>query len=438
MSSNHGNSGAEETPSMDRIVRALKVVLFEFELDQGKVGTTQRLQYEEFELISYHLFLMIDPHETKRRFRSVCAARNPEERSKFIELAVRFINDKQLMPQRVTTGQLRILGGEPFRRLLDSLIKVACSSELDRSGLPEPDTDDSSALLLARRVQEESAKLRESMQRFRDSQEQLRELRKRTEDSARLTHDRWLGLAARNNVDVTGGSGGQFLPGEEEVVEVEEEEEEEPSTSSAISQSTGGDNTQTSKVFDFSPVVRALLARLEKSHARQKVAMQKIRSIELPREVTTDANDSAVKKRLSQFIRETANRFTSKDLQEIPPEVHRNKLNEQYRQQLIAYDEGVEGLVRMWRQEEDRRDEELLREPKMRAMYAELERLLPKIELTPIGAQPEVFEAKRRDHSPAPSLEFIKEMFALFPDERYDDQEILEHAKKFFTQNKAT
>lgn len=93
-------------------------------LDFELIG--QRLTYEDFEKIFHHLFFMIDPAEAKRLFRGVIfPARNKEEQDRFIDTCVRYLNNKRLSSNRVSSSSLRMYGGEPFRRLVGTLIEAA-------------------------------------------------------------------------------------------------------------------------------------------------------------------------------------------------------------------------------------------------------------------------------------------------------------------------
>lgn len=293
------SKAVEEAPSWDRIAAALKVLLSRFDIDLSDIRKSHRINYEEFETIFYSLFQLIDPAETRKRFRSISgAARNPEERSKFIELCSRYINDEQMVSQRVTTSQLRILGGESFRRLVESLIKTACARELERSGA-EDDTaiSDLSQAEIAEELERELTKMQENMARYRDSVDNLRRLKQQVADSNR------------------------------EVAACVNRYQQSLSLDDASSSSCASSGR-----YDTSAIVRSLLSRLELSHKQTGVAMEKINAIEKPREAAATA--TADRKRLSQFIRETASKFDiSQEL-----EVSRTRLNEKLRQQLEDYD----------------------------------------------------------------------------------------------------
>lgn len=126
---------SENVPTWEKIRDSLKDLfstkkLTVLELDDVQVN--QRLQYHEFELIFYQFFLIIDQKETKRRFRTAYPARNQDERNKFIDLAVKYINDKQLLPKKVTAQRLKTYGGEPFRSIINAMIDMCLMDEEER------------------------------------------------------------------------------------------------------------------------------------------------------------------------------------------------------------------------------------------------------------------------------------------------------------------
>lgn len=409
---NH-NQVVDETPTWDGIAYALKSLLCDFDVDLSKIGTTQRLQYEDFETIFYHLFVLIDPSETKRRFRLICAARNQEEKTKFIESSVRFINDKQLHPQRVSSSQLRMFGGEPFRRLTRSLIKAASERELERHELSieeqvELQQCNNNLERLLDYLNEKSNCISNTMLELNQSMEHLREARKSLEDSNQAIQDKWSFMADK-------------LAARDERIFSPTKDGVQSATCDSISGSSTNNNLNHHQ-RDVSPIVRTLLERLGASHSKTKLAIQRIQSIELPREETLGPGESAVRKRLSQFIREVANKFNTSH--ELLPDAHQTRLNEQVRQQLVEYDRGVERLIEIWREEENRLDEELLQMADMNDMFAKLEGLIPRIELKPIGPQKNNNESVKKSE--------IEKILKDFPDSRYDDEEIVEITKKHF------
>lgn len=97
----------------------------------GEMTTTQRLSSQDFEMIFYNIFLKLDPSTCRRNFRNLYPSRDKQDQARFFEIAVNFINDKHILSQRIAKNQLMMLGGEPFRRILASLIKAAIKLEIE-------------------------------------------------------------------------------------------------------------------------------------------------------------------------------------------------------------------------------------------------------------------------------------------------------------------
>lgn len=117
----------ENVPSWGRIRESLKDLFASKKLtvlDLDDVQVNQRLSYQEFELIFYQFFLIIDHKETRRRFRTAYPGRNQDERNNFIDLAVKYVNDKQLLPKKLTAQRLKTFGGEPFRSIVNAMIDM--------------------------------------------------------------------------------------------------------------------------------------------------------------------------------------------------------------------------------------------------------------------------------------------------------------------------
>lgn len=111
----------DETSSWDEIRRALSVFKIDLEPMQG--AGSQRLAYEDFERIFYHMFLLIDGPGTRRKFRLIYPASDREKRDQFIESSITFINQRRLNPQPISRSHLRAFGGETFRKLLSTIIR---------------------------------------------------------------------------------------------------------------------------------------------------------------------------------------------------------------------------------------------------------------------------------------------------------------------------
>ena len=119
----------DESPSWEEIRRALS--LHKIELGETQTAGSRRLTYEEFERIFYQLFLKIDPISTRRTFRLIYPAKNRDDQTRFVELAVAHINQKRILPTTLKATHLRVFGGENFRKTLSGLVKQAHDSEID-------------------------------------------------------------------------------------------------------------------------------------------------------------------------------------------------------------------------------------------------------------------------------------------------------------------
>lgn len=362
----------EATPTWEEInaaVRSLLSVRFN-QLDLSHIGSNQRLKYEEFESLFYHLFLLIDSQETRRKFKCAPsgAPRSQEDRAKFIELAVRFINDKRLNSQRVATTQLRMCGGEPFRRLIGSLVKIASEREIDslKKRLPIEalieieESGDSSNLrndleVLLNKIDEIKLNISENQQNLRDSTEKLANHRNILAEAKQQTDDKWQNLAHK-------------LRGF----------------------SSPRDQSQALEMCNN------LLSQLETSSAEAKLALEKldqtrerIEMEERKRQPKTDRPNKlgdnlqvSSEKRLSQFIREAKEQLNPN--QDHKDELQRNNIGERIKQQLAEYDEGLARLIEFWREESDRADEMLLKDSDTLERFKQLQKIFPLIPLTPI------------------------------------------------------
>lgn len=120
MSARHNSSYCSDVvPGWENIGDRLKAL----NIIGHKLGS--RLKYEEGELILYNLFLKIDPVDCRKKFRSIYPARSGEDRTRFMETAANFITDRHLCNYKIVASHLRVLGGEPFRRILSAVIDEA-------------------------------------------------------------------------------------------------------------------------------------------------------------------------------------------------------------------------------------------------------------------------------------------------------------------------
>lgn len=121
---------AEVTATWDQLYLALQSLFPTLEL--GEIPT-HRISYEQFEKILIRILMVIDLKACKRKYRSVQSATEKAARDKFLNDACEIINAKGVFAQVVTMKQLKMLGGEPFRRFLSGLIKFTLELELENS-----------------------------------------------------------------------------------------------------------------------------------------------------------------------------------------------------------------------------------------------------------------------------------------------------------------
>lgn len=125
---------SDEALSWLEISCCLKELLSDYNLEElDSIGSKQRLTFECFQTIIYHIFLIVDPNDCRRKFRLIYPTGNNQEQTRFLEQAILFINSKKLVPSKVAVTQLRTCGGEPFRRILGQLISKAIKLETDRT-----------------------------------------------------------------------------------------------------------------------------------------------------------------------------------------------------------------------------------------------------------------------------------------------------------------
>lgn len=339
-----------DSPTWDVIGHSLKLVLSKYDLDLSNIGRTQRIDYKDFEQIFYHLFIIIDPADTKRKFWSIYPSRNPEERTRFIETSLLMINDKQLSPYRASLAQLKMLGGDPFRRLLGALIEKAAECETQHilkkypgDDLEFDDNFDSNIKRLDRlqkHIEDRLPHMRDSLSRYGPLLENLNNINLETDEALEM-----LNVKAFREIN-----------------------------------SLDSDTKHIKEIF------RSLLARLEKSSLRQNAITQKIHQVSIPVEDSFESSFSSSKqnpsRRISEYFKEM------REFLALSPECNRDgcksKLSNKLSEQLLSYDDGVEALVTIWEDEQERSEAALYELPEMRQRFEFFERLIPKIFFSPI------------------------------------------------------
>lgn len=400
-SQTHTSCCSEETPCWHRISYAAKALLTgKFDLDLSQIGATQRLRYEDFEPVFYHLFLLIDPTETKRKFRGLHPARNQEERTRFIDTAVRFINDKQLHTQRVASSQLRMFGGAPFRSLLTSLIKTASERELESlrgrvsiESQLEVDQCGDDLVVLVDSLAVVCSSGSATRSTLHELKEQLVEMKKDLANRSQLVQEKWSTLMHRTE---------------------------------------GFHSSQSYSQDRVSALCQSQLSRLEAAYGETKQAMERIKSVKLPESnataglLSTKDNGQSTVKRLSQFIREAKGQFDPD--KELLREACGANMHEKIRQQLAEYDSKTLKLIETWREDQEKADEMLLKNPEILEKYNQLQQSIPMIALKPIEV-----DANHDVPLPdRPSLSDIESILKEYPDPRYDDRQIIETSRSYF------
>lgn len=106
----------------DAIRVALELLLPE--LDVSQLGKRAHLDSDTSERILHGLFLRLERKTWQRLLKAKTPppSKTPQERAKFIESAVQFVNGQKLHSQLATASLFRMCGGAPYRQLLRSLI----------------------------------------------------------------------------------------------------------------------------------------------------------------------------------------------------------------------------------------------------------------------------------------------------------------------------
>lgn len=387
---------SDSTPNWDIIGHCLKSILSKYDLDLSDVGVAQRLEYVDFEKIFYHLFLIIDPVDCRRRFWSIYPARNQEEKSKFFENTTQFINTKQLSSYRISASQLRMCGGEPFRRLLSHLIKKA--AELESNSI-------------AKKLAPESQSLEQPDLRLEECLDSLDELRT-------ILHSKLIELKDKVH---------EYNDLQETLAEKKRDLDD---TWEMLTTDVLGDTgIYEYSISNMKEIHKLLVAKLEKSNAQCSAAVQKIRQIQVSIEDSLNESDMSISKqdtstRMSHLFKEMREYLTMSP--ECSAGTDASKIINRISHQLMHYDNGVDGLASLWEEELERADEALLEKPDMKERYQFFENLIPFLDLKPISIEKLSIETE------VPKISDLHEILESYLDPRYDNKEILEISKKIF------
>lgn len=340
-----------DAPTWDIIGPSLKLVLSKYDLDLSNIGLAQRIDYKDFEQIFYHLFMIIEPAETKRKFWSIYPSKNPEARARFVETSLQMINVKQMSPYRASLAQLKMLGGDPFRRLLGSLIEKAAECEVQNilKKYPKCDIDIETNFesntrkleMLQRDIGDRLPDMKKTLSRFGPMQETLNNINSETHETLEMLNVK--AFRELNNLD--------------------------------------------SDIKHIKGIFNSLRDRLEKNSLRRNVITQRINQVSIPVEDSFDSNlpNSKQKpsKRISEYFKEM------REFLALSPQCDKgsgksnilNKVSER----LLDYDDGVNSLVTIWEDEQERSEAALAEVPEMRQRYEFFERLIPQIFFKPIS-----------------------------------------------------
>lgn len=368
--------------SWENIGSALRTLLYksnDLNASLSCVGQVQRLEYQVFEKIFYHLAAIIDPAECRKKFWSLYPARDTEERSKFIIEAVHFINSKSLSSTRVTASHLRMCGGEPFRRLLKDLIIKAAEAEIATVTRKTPECLVNSDLD-CKQVGEIIA---ERLKLLKQSEEKLNSIHEQLDEMEIEIDNKWESQVGEVFVD------------------------------------------QNSR-DRMKEIHKALVSRLEKSYERCKAASKQIKELPKPPKTVNSGTPSPKvdgSKRMSHLFKEMRQRLTLSP--DFTPETNKSKLINKITQRLIYYDNGIDNLVSTLEAEREKADEELLKQPEMQERYNFFKSIVPFIDGKQISF--------RRSQIEDPKLSDIREILNEFPDSKYDDSEIFSHLERNFT-----
>lgn len=385
----------DDVPDWELLSNAIKFLFAKYDFEFVDFGQVQRLDYETMEKIFYHLIMIIDPNECRRSLRLMFPARNQDERTKFINTMVIFIN-KRLHPDKISSSRLRMCGGAPFRRLLGTLITKAASAEiamtLRRSSCDQPlsvDTNVSPWIL----VEEDRKDLIERVNLMEKKRKQLESLQDALVVIQNESDLLWNNL--KNDLDCQFRN---FSPKQQQLPFREFDD----SSSKAIS--------------------KLLLDRIECYNRRSRIAAQKIQEINLPESSNDELDLSKTgkdhEKRLSYYVRELREKLILS-----PEGCDGPKLIDKIHQQLRDYDDKVKVLLTKLEEKQMEEDEALLKIPEVAQKYQQLEQLIPKIYIAPLSIDCQ---------TDPPTLDEIKGVLEQFLDSSYDKQAVFHCLEDLF------
>lgn len=371
----------DDVPDWETLNQALKFLFTKYEFDFNEIGQTQRLEYGHMETILYHLSMIMDPIGCRRVFRLLFPARNQDERAKFINEMVVFIN-KRLHPDKISSSRLRMCGGAPFRRLLGTLITKAADAEISatlrRSICDQPvDADNGHPWDI---LDEERKCLRERLYLLEDKRNRYQSLLDALQSKHLEAADLWNKLKSDLESQQMDFSPGKRI-------------------------SLNELDTSSLKLIN-----KLLIDRIEKSSINSKNATDRLLSIELP--VTNDDDESVnanVEKRLSYYVRELREKLTSSD------DPKSLKTVDRINHQLREYDNEVMVLLTKLEERQIDEDDAFLKIPEVAERYRMFDELMPNIDIEPFE-----FEQPLQ----CPDITKVKDILEKFYKSPYDIEEI--------------
>lgn len=383
-----------DAPDWDIIRPALRSLLFNFNLDLDSVGTSRRLDLATFEAVFYHIFIILDPQECRRKFWSSFPSRNPIERKQFVDRAAQLINEKKWYPARVTTSLLTMCGGAPFRRLLCHMIKRAINKEVELlTGKLNPELSD----LITEGVDFDSE--------YISLQQELRTKERETFDTLNLLDalEEQKGILNSEITTKWNSIAKNFL---------------------MLNPAPAFDGSQLKLVYE------KFVTCLEKSHTEIKSMTEQANLTQLKdyspsSSIGTnqeDQRDPKVResKRISDVIREMQRKLSMKD--ESSSEATGTKSTDWMQEQLGRYDRNMEALYLECERAVERSEEYLLRKPDFKARYDLFKCIVPSIDIRPIFCTDKC----------EPDLEKLLRMLPKYLDSsKYDVKEVIDCTKEY-------
>lgn len=339
---------SEEAPDWDTIKYALKCLFARFNIDLNEVGASHRLDWKNCEAIIYHLVFIIDVSECRRKYWDIFPSRNTEEKSRFIKLTTQFIEDKQIVPDKITMHNLRVCGGESFRRLLTAMIMRAADTESKalqkRLIQPLVDVSPNSIDVNLSKLEYAELELSEKFTQFKILKQKYEDTQKKQcdidEKKKEITEARNLGLSLTQD---------QL-------------------------------NNDLLSTDDY----KALITRLEKSSARCTLAAEKILSLAKEDNYNTSSSTGGdrLKTTVSQTLKEIRARLSSAPGYLL--KTHKTELVDIILQRMSYFDEKVKFIISNWEVELERAYDFLLKDPEFKHCYDEISKLVPSIEIQPM------------------------------------------------------